>query len=119
MQSLVETGTVCVNDRRSQTRFPVSASLRIVAGRSRTGDIEVTRIDGKVINVSVSAILIALDEPIEFDRIWIRVAEGRQGLSECIVVRHEAQDDQSHRYAVKFTCDWSAAVISKLLASLQ
>lgn len=46
-----------------------------------------------------------------------RGGEGRSGqaLSEWLVVRH----DQSHHDAVKFTCDWIATVISRLLASLQ
>lgn len=119
MSSLVETGPFHVDERRTQARFPVDASLVIVAGRSRSGDIEVTRIDGRIVNVSVSAILVALEQPIEYDRIWVRVAQSGQSLCECVVVRHEAGTGQSHQYAVKFTCDWSAAVISKLLASLQ
>src|SRR5690606_22759191 len=116
MHSLTGTRTSCSSDRRSQTRFPVAASVRIVAGRARSGDIEVTRIEGRIINVSVSAVLIALEQPVEFDRIWIRVADCGHALSECVVIRYEACDDDSHHYAVKFTCDWSATVISKLLA---
>jgi hypothetical protein len=118
MHSLADTSSLSMDERRSDSRFPVSASLRIVAGRTTSGDVEVTRIDGRVVNVSVSAILIALEQPIEYDRIWIRVAEFGS-LSECVVVRHEMVDERSHWCAVKFTCDWSAAVISKLLASLQ
>jgi predicted ABC-type ATPase len=119
MHSLAETRSSIAPERRSHSRFAIDAPLTIVAGRTNVGDIEVTRIEGCIVNVSVSAILIALDEPIEYDRIWIRVADGGESLSECVVVRLDAEGAQSHHYAVKFTCDWSATVISRLLASLQ
>ena len=119
MHSLSETRSLTAPERRSHSRFAIDAPLTIVAGRTNAGDIEVTRIEGCIVNVSVSAILISLDRPIEYDRIWIRVAECGQALSECVVVRLDAPGEQSHHYAVKFTCDWSATVITKLLASLQ
>jgi hypothetical protein len=100
------------SDKRTQTRFPVDAPILVVATESERGHVRPIRIDGRTLNVSASGALIELNEPIETNRIWIRLTGGDKSLSECLVVRHAGEN----QYGVHFACLWSATTIRDLLS---
>lgn len=102
------------SEKRTQKRFEVESAITVVAVETAAGHIQPLRIQGSALNVSASGALLRLDEPIKSQRIWMRLADTDQSLSECAVVR-EAGPQQ---YGVQFKALWSADTIHKLLNSI-
>lgn len=106
-------------EQRAQTRFEVNAEVTVVAVQNRTGHIQPQLFQGTALNVSASGALIAFDGPLDFERVWLRLADGDRSLSECIVVRHECREETPYCYGVQFACVWTDTTLTQLLDSIR
>lgn len=99
------------DDKRLQPRFPVDTPILVAAVETDAGHIRHSLIKGRTLNVSASGALIELEESINTNRIWIRLADNDPALSECYVVREAGP----RQYGVHFAYLWSAQTIRSLL----
>lgn len=98
-------------EQRKQKRFEIDAKVLVVAMEGDNGHIAATRMEGRALNVSASGALIRFDGPVSAKRIWVRLGDVDQSLSECMIVREAAPN----QYGVRFACLWSADVLRELL----